>query len=398
MSECHKRHNDSRGGCRANTILSANSTPPLHRTMSQPNDSSERDTQELLYQLVQSVRTSHIMGPEGKSVTFVNNTVDGSRDYVCAVPTHVTLNMYEILVPLFRKGLQLLREWNICSADQRISYDRVMQTLKSKRSIPVKQLNTIGDFVLVNIIFRCGDMLKLINSTLFEHTGHEHLFYFEHPNVWEMMTSGYEYPTVRILRLSDCTTRTLLERSGLKQSFLEPIFAKRAVGKRLIMLHVVKHMDHVAPTVQYMESPHMMLTPPIDDHPLPLTPFVTRPCLQCAQCGGRLSGTRTGCDDCLIVAYCSEKCKGTHRKTHAMSCLSSTYSLHRVMQSSVNLEDRLKFVTDIIGRGVVQSDCCEACNQTFSSLQRCGSCKKAYYCSSQCQLRDWQRHKHYCQK
>ena len=38
--------------------------------------------------------------------------------------------------------------------------------------------------------------------------------------------------------------------------------------------------------------------------------------------------------------------------------------------------------------------CCESCGS--QTAQKCGNCKKVWYCSRNCQKEDWKGHKNYC--
>ena len=39
---------------------------------------------------------------------------------------------------------------------------------------------------------------------------------------------------------------------------------------------------------------------------------------------------------------------------------------------------------------------CDNCKKFFLSIQRCGRCRVAWYCSAECQRADWPTHKHVC--
>ena len=41
---------------------------------------------------------------------------------------------------------------------------------------------------------------------------------------------------------------------------------------------------------------------------------------------------------------------------------------------------------------------CATCQKQGTDLKRCGACKAVYYCSVDCQSKDWQKHKLTCQK
>lgn len=50
-----------------------------------------------------------------------------------------------------------------------------------------------------------------------------------------------------------------------------------------------------------------------------------------------------------------------------------------------------------------RQDICAKCGKTSKDeqppkMQKCGQCKKIYYCSSDCQRKHWKKHKEHCKK
>ena len=45
----------------------------------------------------------------------------------------------------------------------------------------------------------------------------------------------------------------------------------------------------------------------------------------------------------------------------------------------------------------IDTKVCNNCNKTFEKLLKCSKCKKVKYCSRECQIADWKKHKKNCE-
>ena len=60
----------------------------------------------------------------------------------------------------------------------------------------------------------------------------------------------------------------------------------------------------------------------------------------------------------------------------------------------------LDLATQVMGKGkvVFATFECNTCKKQLPKMKRCGRCGFAYYCSVECQRKDWPRHKEGCMK
>ena len=104
----------------------------------------------------------------------------------------------------------------------------------------------------------------------------------------------------------------------------------------------------------------------------------------CANCGLKVDEMKR-CADCGQVKYCSRDCQKKHWKIHKLDCKkSSSSSKHRNIESAS---------TDSC---VYDSNHCNSCGKMDSNLKKCGACGRAWYCSQECQRKDWKEHKKVC--
>lgn len=86
------------------------------------------------------------------------------------------------------------------------------------------------------------------------------------------------------------------------------------------------------------------------------------------------------CRECNCVFYCSKACRAAAKADHAAECL------QKQQERAERREKRAK---------KVQCDTCQK-NFPYTKMKKCSRCRKATYCSVDCQRLDWQRHRDVC--
>jgi len=101
------------------------------------------------------------------------------------------------------------------------------------------------------------------------------------------------------------------------------------------------------------------------------------------------------CSRCALVYYCSIKCQQAdwpeHKKICSYKSNPSDDKLFQRLTTGVSNKDLYKKKTKI----------CHFCKRKEKlddgeKLKKCMKCRKVYYCSKECQRRDWQKHKKTC--
>jgi len=87
------------------------------------------------------------------------------------------------------------------------------------------------------------------------------------------------------------------------------------------------------------------------------------------------------CKQCHIEYYCSRPCREEARESHKADCLI-------LQEERIERREKSKIVT------------CRTCQKRSShiDMKRCGMCHNAIYCNTECQSKDWDRHKSECQQ
>lgn len=88
------------------------------------------------------------------------------------------------------------------------------------------------------------------------------------------------------------------------------------------------------------------------------------------------------CRECLSEYYCSRACREAHKDPHQEKCL------QRQKDREERREKKAKRVQ------------CDTCGQKFpyTKMKKCSRCRKATYCSVDCQKADWENHRTSCKK
>jgi hypothetical protein len=88
------------------------------------------------------------------------------------------------------------------------------------------------------------------------------------------------------------------------------------------------------------------------------------------------------CRDCHSEFYCSKLCRDVAKPSHVPDCAD------KQRDREERREKKVKKVE------------CDTCARKFpyTKMKKCSSCRKATYCSVDCQRMDWQRHKFHCKR
>jgi hypothetical protein len=86
------------------------------------------------------------------------------------------------------------------------------------------------------------------------------------------------------------------------------------------------------------------------------------------------------CEACKGAHYCSVECRSMSATEHKAQCLARQEEVHKKR-----------------GRQEAQCNTCKVW-LPYSSMKKCSRCKKATYCSVDCQKNDWKQHKPSCVK
>ncbi|GFH57264.1 hypothetical protein CTEN210_13740 [Chaetoceros tenuissimus] len=135
---------------------------------------------------------------------------------------------------------------------------------------------------------------------------------------------------------------------------------------------------------------------------MPSTTNSDKPTAPCAACNKEGAVLRcVPCRDAGVdVFFCNRDCQVKLWKTHKAVCKKTSNGDLRKEQSSANKENKQEGK-----KGLQLPEHLEQCTNCLRKdvdigfkLSMCSKCKSAYYCSRECQVEDWPRHKHLCKQ
>ena len=101
---------------------------------------------------------------------------------------------------------------------------------------------------------------------------------------------------------------------------------------------------------------------------------------KCGACNTEVDEKRC-CSRCLQRWYCFRACQKADWSHHKVECFTREEKSQRKL---------------IVKQTTVKE--CIICNKTDVKLRSCASCRSARYCSSECQKKDWSKHRIICGK
>lgn len=137
-------------------------------------------------------------------------------------------------------------------------------------------------------------------------------------------------------------------------------------------------------------------------------PDRSAPLLTCAYCK-TLGYDFKRCSLCKTTYYCSEQCQKhdwpNHKQTEWQCSICLGYDAtarttlpcgHCFHETCIQQWQRKGSLTCPYCRKPYKQPTCAYCDKSSTDLKRCGRCKKTYYCSAECQRKDWEKHKLSC--
>ncbi|GFH61291.1 hypothetical protein CTEN210_17767 [Chaetoceros tenuissimus] len=121
----------------------------------------------------------------------------------------------------------------------------------------------------------------------------------------------------------------------------------------------------------------------------------------CAACNKEEAVFRCApcCDAGIDVFFCNRECQVKLWKTHKSVCKKTSNADSKKEQSSANKEAKAEGKKNLQHRKDTQF--CDNCSKTDTDVgfkvRVCSRCKSAYYCSRECQVEDWPKHKRICE-
>ncbi|GFH52340.1 hypothetical protein CTEN210_08816 [Chaetoceros tenuissimus] len=123
----------------------------------------------------------------------------------------------------------------------------------------------------------------------------------------------------------------------------------------------------------------------------------------CAAC--QKEGATKRCRGCLDVDietfYCSRECQVKHWKTHKTVCRNNSTTGNSTADNSSDkryLQNKMKELRGYDESVVFCENCGRNCADVGCKLKVCSKCEFSHYCSRECQVASWPRHKETCKQ
>ena len=119
------------------------------------------------------------------------------------------------------------------------------------------------------------------------------------------------------------------------------------------------------------------------------------PCTACNKEGAVLRCVP--CRDAGVdVLFCNRECQVKQWKIHKTVCKKTSTTDSKKEQSSADKETKEEMMKRLQERDELCYNCFISKAAFGSKLSLCSKCKKAFYCSRECQVAHWPKHKHLC--
>ena len=118
----------------------------------------------------------------------------------------------------------------------------------------------------------------------------------------------------------------------------------------------------------------------------------------CAACNKEGAALRCApCRDAGVdVFFCNRECQVKQWKIHKAVCKKTCNSNLKKEQSSANKENKEEMMKRLKHRDELCDNCFISKAAIGSKMSLCSKCKKGFYCSRECQVAHWPKHKHLC--
>ena len=107
-------------------------------------------------------------------------------------------------------------------------------------------------------------------------------------------------------------------------------------------------------------------------------------------------GKMKKCGKCQQIYYCSIKCQKENWLEHKKICIAKKHEKIRIVKKhkKIRLVNRHENTTN--SPSINMTNMCMTCYKRRPNMGLCEKCHQVYYCSTKCQIEDWEKHKRIC--